>query len=366
MLSNNHILRLSLRCLIAVTALSMMGSMTPLSIQPASAAQGLTRQEPSKEQPSSDAVWEQRKALYYQIQQQTGVTWARLAAIDQYERTMAKLIKKTSTGNGQPELATPERITAIRMQETLWSGMLNPDHTDQNPKSIAIFSGIGQDGSGDGIADANNDTDLLFSVASYVSSYGSSEDDFSIGLWNYYNNSNAVKRINQFAAIYGEFGYSPLDQHAFPVPVGNNYAYRSTWGSNRSWGGFRIHEGTDIFAPHGLPVRSTCYGIVETKGWNPFGGWRVGIRDLNNYYHYFAHLSGFDKGLKVGDVVKPAQVIGWVGSSGYGKPGTQGKFPPHLHYGIYRDRGLVEWSFDPYPLLKRWENEERRAKSKTS
>ena len=27
-------------------------------------------------------------------------------------------------------------------------------------------------------------------------------------------------------------------------------------------------------AGHGVPVRSTCYGIVEVKGWNPYGGWR--------------------------------------------------------------------------------------------
>jgi len=107
-------------------------------------------------------------------------------------------------------------------------------------------------------------------------------------------------------------------------------------------------------------VRSTCYGIVEVKGWNPYGGWRLGIRDLNNIYHYYAHLSGYDKIIQVGSVVKPGQVVGWVGSSGYGKPGTQGKFPPHLHYGVYRDRGLMEWSFDPYPSLRQWENEDRR------
>jgi len=95
-------------------------------------------------------------------------------------------------------------------------------------------------------------------------------------------------------------------------------------------------------------------------GWNPFGGWRVGIRDTDNFYHYYAHLSGFNKKIKQGDIVTPGVVIGWVGSSGYGKPGTQGKFPPHLHYGIYRDNGSMEWSFDPYPLLKKWEREDFR------
>ncbi|WP_373370365.1 M23 family metallopeptidase [Alkalicoccobacillus plakortidis] len=121
-----------------------------------------------------------------------------------------------------------------------------------------------------------------------------------------------------------------------------------------AWGGRRIHEGTDLFAGYGVPIQSTSYGTVELIGWNNYGGWRVGIRDLDNIYHYYAHLSGFEKGLEKGDVVKPGQVVGYCGSSGYGKPGTQGKFPPHLHYGMYRDNGVTEWSFDPYPLLKSW------------
>ncbi len=64
------------------------------------------------------------------------------------------------------------------------------------------------------------------------------------------------------------------------------------------------------------------------KGWNRFGGWRIGIRDINNTYHYFAHLNGFTKGLKVGEIVEPGQVIGSVGATGYGPPGTSGKFRP--------------------------------------
>ncbi|WP_269845571.1 M23 family metallopeptidase [Paenibacillus selenitireducens] len=359
MLLHNRTIRLGLRCLIAVTALSLFGAFSDLSSHHVIAAEGPSSSEPSA-QPRLEDILQQRKSIYDHIEAKTHVPWQRLAAIDQYERTMAKIPKKSAEA-ALHQQNNVNRLTAIQIQESIWIGWLNPDYTDQNPKSILLFSGLGKDGSGDGIADPNNDLDLLYSVASFVGSYGSSADDFSIGLWNYYHNPSAVKRINQFAKIYATFGYVPLDQHAFPVPLQSSYAYRSTWGTGRSWGGYRIHEGTDIFASYGVPVRSTCFGIIETKGWNPFGGWRIGIRDLNNYYHYYAHLSGFEKSLQIGDLVKPAQTIGWVGSSGYGKPGTQGKFPPHLHYGIYRDRGLVEWSFDPYPSLKRWENEERRA-----
>jgi murein DD-endopeptidase MepM/ murein hydrolase activator NlpD len=216
------------------------------------------------------------------------------------------------------------------------------------------------------VADRHNDIDLLYAVASHVGEYGPNMDDFSIGVWDYYHSTRAVQRIQQFTAIYSKYEKLDLFDHVFPVPTQANYSYQGTWGAARGWGGYRIHEGTDIFAGYGVPVRATAYGIVETKGWNRYGGWRIGIRDLSNVYHYYAHLSGFNKKIDVGTIVEPEEIIGWVGSSGYGKPGTQGKFPPHLHYGVYKDRGWQEWSFDPYPMLKQWERSDRERTKKVS
>lgn len=312
--------------------------------------------EQEKPLPDSDP-FELRKNLYDQISIVTNIPWYWMAAIDQYERSISKVRPKA-----RPKLGT---TVGIFVDEQRWAGPLNPDHEDHRPVSIQWFNGIGRDGDGNGRAERSNDFDLLYSLVHFISSYGTSDNGLAIGLWEYYQNSRAVQRIQQFAAIYRHLDKLDLFEHAFPLPIGNNYSYRDTWGTGRSWGGRRIHEGTDIFAGHGTPVRSTCYGIVEIKGWNPFGGWRIGIRDLNNFYHYYAHLSGYAKSINIGDIVSPGQVIGWVGSSGYGKPGTQGKFPPHLHYGIYSDRGSSEWSFDPYPLLRRWEQTERsRLRSK--
>ncbi|WP_438349159.1 M23 family metallopeptidase [Paenibacillus sp. FA6] len=298
-------------------------------------------------------VYSSRRTLYDKISTVTQIPWYRLAAIDQYERTLTK-------ANPKNRSHLP-RLSGVYMSSPAWSGALNPDPIDSNPLSIAIFGGIGRDGSGDQLADANNDMDILYSMATYLLQYGQSQNDFSIALWEYYHNSRAVQRIQQFSKLYEKFSALELTRHAFPLPLKSQYSYQSTWGTGRNWGGFRIHEGTDLFAGYGVPVHSTSYGIIEMKGWNSFGGWRIGIRDINNHYHYFAHLMGYEKGLETGDIVTAGQVIGYVGSSGYGKPGTQGKFPPHLHYGIYRDSGLTEWSFDPYPLLHRWEQEERKS-----
>ncbi|MHA6533268.1 M23 family metallopeptidase [Paenibacillus sp. BAC0078] len=298
-----------------------------------------------------------RKELYEQMSAATGISWFRFAAIDQYERTMIK--KKSSD-----EVQDHPRLTGINIPAPVWSGPLNPDQEDRSPKSISFFGGFGRDGSGDGIADPENDADVLYSMANHLLKYGDSPSDFSIGVWEYYHNGRAAQRVAQFSKLYEHFGRLDLSGSAFPLPVGTTYSYNSTWGTGRSWGGARIHEGTDLFTPYGMTVRSTCFGIVETKGWNRFGGWRIGIRDIENRYHYYAHLAGYEKSISRGDIVVPGQTIGWVGSSGYGKPGTQGKFPPHLHYGIYRDRGITEWAFDPYPLLKQWENQEFRALKK--
>mgnify|MGYP000880115583 CR=1 FL=1 len=296
----------------------------------------------------------QRRLLYERIGVPMGVPWHLLAAIDQYERTLTRALPKSRP-------VPKESLTGIYIAPDKWAGPLNPDPDDVHPSSIRFFGGIGLDGNADGRADRLDPADQLYTLAHHIVRYGTSPDDLGIGLWEYYRNTRAVQRVLQFNKLYAALGGLQAPGYAFPLPLTSTYTYRSTWGYSRSWGGYRIHEGTDLFAGYGVPVRSACYGIVELKGWNKYGGWRIGIRDLDNLYHYYAHLSGYAKALKPGDIVRPGQVIGWVGSSGYGKPGTQGKFPPHLHYGIYRDRGWVEWAFDPYPLLRQWERDESRA-----
>lgn len=296
---------------------------------------------------------QERFELFHRMEALYSIPWYYLAAIDQYERTIRKK-KRSETTN--------KRLTAITIPPAVWSGYLNPEPDDTDEASIAFFGGIGKDGSGDGRADQNDDVDVLTTLIHFLSDFGFTREDFRIGVWMYYRRDRAVKTIDQFATVYEKYQTLELDQHTFPIAKGYNYSYRSTWGDPRGWGGRRIHEGTDIFADYGTPVLATAYGVVEVVGWNRYGGWRVGIRDMDNIYHYYAHLSSFRKGLKPGDIVEPGQVIGYVGSSGYGRPGTSGKFPPHLHYGMYKDTGSAEWSFDPYPHLRRWEQEMKRKK----
>jgi peptidoglycan LD-endopeptidase LytH len=300
-------------------------------------------------------MFQRRMELYKKVEATTNIPWYYLAAIDQYERNV-RLARR--------DLPKPEGAIGIYFRPEVWTGVLNPNINDDNPNSILFFEGMGVDGNADGKANHMDDEDVLYAFANYLLSYGVDHENIKIGLWEYYHRDKTVGIIIGKANLYRHFGRLQLEDHAFPVPIRSNYSYRNTWGDARGWGGRRIHEGTDIFAGYGVPVRATSFGIIEMKGWNKYGGWRIGIRDINNNYHYFAHLSGFAKDLYIGQIVEPGMVIGGVGSSGYGPPGTSGKFPPHLHYGMYKDNGYTEWSYDPYPHLRLWERQDRQKSRK--
>ncbi|BCJ88063.1 M23 family metallopeptidase [Effusibacillus dendaii] len=285
---------------------------------------------------------------FRKVAAQTNIPWFYIAAIYQYESSIHNKKKLTS---GQ---------SAVQIPAQDWCGPMNPNQLDRDEGTIRVFHGIGRDGNKDGIADPTNQTDVIYSLANLLRSNGLTEDDIQISLWNRYEDTMVVDRVVAFARIYNQFSTADLSQKAFPIPNRYNYSYRSTWGDKRGWGGRRMHEGTDIFADYGTPVVATSYGYVEMKGWNKFGGWRIGIRDLNNVYHYYAHLSAYAKGIQTRSIVTPGQVIGYVGSSGYGKPGTSGKFAPHLHYGMYFDNGTRSYAVDPAPHLRRWELQSRR------
>jgi uncharacterized protein YciW len=94
-LLHNRTIRLGLRCLIAVTALNLFGAFSDLSSHHVIAAEGPSSSEPSA-QPRLEDILQQRKSIYDHIEAKTHVPWQRLAAIDQYERTMAKIPKKSA------------------------------------------------------------------------------------------------------------------------------------------------------------------------------------------------------------------------------------------------------------------------------
>jgi LysM repeat protein len=136
-------------------------------------------------------------------------------------------------------------------------------------------------------------------------------------------------------------------------PYTNNYAETRTWSPTGEE--IRSHEGVDIFADKGTPVYSVLDGTIVNYGWNEYGGWRLTVRTDSSTVFYYAHLSGYASGIRMGGTVKKGQLIGYVGSTGYGPQGTEGKFDPHLHFGIYKTNTSPWKTIDPFPYLNWWE-----------
>ncbi|MFD1361471.1 M23 family metallopeptidase [Lentibacillus salinarum] len=288
-------------------------------------------------------LYEKRMALYKKTEALTQIPWYYLAAIDQYERNSSEENKD-------------DQLVSIAIPDEMWYGVGNSSMI-KDESIIQFFQGKGKDGNGDNKADPENPEDVLYTMGNILLAYGPSRDEVKIALWNHYKRDLTVQTIMNTAKVFKTFNRIKLTDRAFPLDTNYNYTSENNWGDRRGFGGLRIHEGSDIFADYGTPVKSTTYGVIEMKGWNLYGGWRLGIRDINNVYHYYAHMSGYDD-VEVGQVVKPGDLLGKVGSTGYGPPGTSGKFPPHLHYGLYQDNGYSETSFDPFPFLQRWKRME--------
>ncbi|WP_284224723.1 M23 family metallopeptidase [Alicyclobacillus hesperidum] len=289
--------------------------------------------------------------LYKLYGSEYDVDWAVLAAIDRYaELTKTKTAKQEAPYYG------------FSFYPAAWAGIANPNADDMFAPEIQLFGGLGQDANGDMLALPFDPADRIKALAHWLDM--ESGEDEEIAIWNLFQDPVAMDRIDGFARLFRTFGLSPTGS-CFPIDKRYNYTVKHTFGAGRSYGGRRIHEGVDIFASYGTPVLACSYGYVELMGWNRFGGWRIGIRDANNMYYYYAHLSSFQKGLHQGDLVRPGQVIGYVGSSGYGPPGTSGKFPPHLHFGIYKDTGLHEWAFSPSGYLSQWERQKQHVTRET-
>ena len=242
----------------------------------------------AEDEPTREELLEERMN-YYVKYASPSLPWYYLAAVDQYERNIQQV---------RIDIPKKEGAIAINFTEEFWAGALNPFPEDTSLVSLAFFNGNGRDGNGDGYANADDPDDALSTIATYLSSYGYSEKSFKHALMDFYERKETVNQVMTIAKIYGHFQTLNLDKRVFPLPVEHNYSYRSTWGVSRGWGGRRIHEGTDLFASYGVPVRATNYGQVEVMGWNDYGGWRVGLRDVHNTYHYYAHLSGFNKEVK--------------------------------------------------------------------
>lgn len=119
-----------------------------------------------------------------------------------------------------------------------------------------------------------------------------------------------------------------------------------TYGALR--GGGRDHQGQDIFAPKGTPVRSATTGVVYEISDRFTGGRGVMVLGPGGVRYFYTHLDAYAADLAEGMPVTAESVIGYVGDDGNAN-GT----PPHLHFGAYYFDVLEcrHRAFNPLPLM---------------
>ena len=154
-------------------------------------------------------------------------------------------------------------------------------------------------------------------------------------------------------AVWDDLQYFPVAESSDNSRL--SVSFEDSWMFDRSYGGERGHEGTDIMPsvnePGRFPVVSMTDGTVESKGWLELGGYRLGIRAPHGAYFYYAHLDSYAD-IEEGDTINAGDLLGFMGDTGYGtEEGTRGKFPVHLHVGIYLYQNEQEISINPYPAL---------------
>jgi len=145
--------------------------------------------------------------------------------------------------------------------------------------------------------------------------------------------TNGIANINLIRA--GQRLTVPGGGSGWICPVANA-SFFNDWGFPRA-GGTRFHEGNDLFAKHGAPIRAPVAGSVRFKT-GALGGLQFNLIGADGVEYIGSHLSDKERDGKV----KAGDVIGYVGTSGNAQ-GTH----PHLHFGMYVG-GLV---INPYPTL---------------
>ncbi|NCC44804.1 MAG: M23 family metallopeptidase, partial [Clostridia bacterium] len=138
----------------------------------------------------------------------------------------------------------------------------------------------------------------------------------------------AYQRLSEaYDTIFADIRYFPLAKQK-QAGHSRQFFFENSYGDMRSYGGNRIHEGTDIFgihtAPGIYPIISVSDGIIENIRWLPLGGYRIGIRSPHGCYFYYAHLASYEQNFKEGDMVRAGEILGLMGDTGYGDEGMRG------------------------------------------
>jgi murein DD-endopeptidase MepM/ murein hydrolase activator NlpD len=160
--------------------------------------------------------------------------------------------------------------------------------------------------------------------------------------------ANNTKKLVAALAPLQQYGLDPTQQAIVGFgrfPVAGAASWSDDWWFPRFGPGWRLHQGLDIFAPYGTPVRAPVDGTVRVTN-SGIGGLAVYVRQPDRTYWYMCHLSGLAAGIAEGVTVKTGQVVGYVGTSGNARGG-----PSHMHFEIHPKGGPA---VPPKPVVDRF------------
>jgi murein DD-endopeptidase MepM/ murein hydrolase activator NlpD len=121
-------------------------------------------------------------------------------------------------------------------------------------------------------------------------------------------------------------------------PVDPPRRYIDDFGHARYSGGYHAHEGIDIFARHGTPIRAPFDGVAKTST-----SWAGGVQVYVHGRRGFVFNSHLSKAGKMGRV-RAGTIVGYVGDSGNARGAS-----PHDHFEWHPDDGPA---VNPFKLLK--------------
>ena len=144
----------------------------------------------------------------------------------------------------------------------------------------------------------------------------------------------------------------------FSFPVDEPFSFVDTFGAPRMTGTAfeHRHQGTDIFAPYGTPLRAVERGVVTRVGTDTLGGRKLWLVGSSGTRYYYAHLSGYAPDIAEGRVVEAGELVGYVGNTGNART-----TPPHLHFEAHPGGGAA---INPYPLLRASADATRAARAR--
>ncbi len=151
----------------------------------------------------------------------------------------------------------------------------------------------------------------------------------------------ALRRLTDLGMTAEEAAIVGMGQ--FPV-AGEAY-WSDDWYDARFTPAFHFHQGTDIFAARGTPVRAPADGVVQF-GEEGAGGKAAYVTTADGTYYYMAHLDSFSREFKSGAKVKQGQVVGFVGDTGNAVGGS-----PHVHFEVHPKGG---GAVNPKPIIDKW------------